>query len=85
METFRTSPTVPHISEDIEDMQNNESSFGYQAFRPDYVINTKWMLEGLLLPIVGIVGIVGNDTLNLVCLKDYTIQELSNVMILVCR
>ena len=41
-------------------MQNNESSLGYQSFPPDYVINTKWMLEGLLLPIVGIIGIVGN-------------------------
>ena len=70
METFRTSPTVPHISEDIEDMQNNESSLGYHP--AEYVINTKWMLEGLLLPIVGIVGIVGNDSLNPMCLKDYT-------------
>ena len=40
-------------------MQSNESSLAYQSFPPDYVINTKWMLEGLLLPIVGIIGIVG--------------------------
>ena len=72
METFRTSPTVPHISEDIEDKQNNESSLDYQSFPLDYVISTKWILEGLLLPIVGIVGIVGNNSLNPMCLKDYT-------------
>ena len=27
---------------------------------PDYVVNIKWALEGLVMPTVGVIGIIGN-------------------------
>ena len=30
---------------------------------PDYVVNIRWILEGIVLPSVGIIGIVGKDNL----------------------
>ena len=28
---------------------------------PDYVVNARWVLEGILLPVVGGVGVVGRS------------------------
>ena len=32
---------------------------------PDYVVNIKWVLEGLVMPVVGIIGIIGKLLLKI--------------------
>ena len=39
-------------------MTNNSSNVA-----PGYVVFTRWILEGILLPSVGIVGIIGKDNI----------------------
>ena len=41
-------------------MENDSTiDWSAQTVPPEYVIHARWLLEGVLLPCVGVVGIIG--------------------------
>ena len=49
-----------------------------------YVLVTKWVIEGLLLPAVGSVGVVGKFTLNPSYTKTNTNEKTKTMTMTVC-